>query len=88
MEYLLVRFSESREVRVGGTPNGKTNIVLQLDAGTHTVTLGPPFNFSPLEQKVLLQNTAALAPCRVTFELLPPSAIPFSPGNESPGRES
>ncbi len=80
MEYLLVRFSESREVRIDGVPNGKTNIVLDLEAGTHTVTLGPPRNFTPIEQTVLLENTAPLAPCRVTFQLLPPSAIPPSPG--------
>jgi len=81
MEFLLVIFDESREVRVGGVPQGKTNVVLQLEAGIHRVTLGPPNDFSPLEQKVRLANTAALDPYRIVFLKLPPAAIPHSPGN-------
>ena len=81
MEFLLVIFDESREVRVGGVPQGKTNVVLQLEAGIHRVTLGPPNDFSPLEQKVRLANTAALDPYRIVFLKLPPAAIPLSPGN-------
>ncbi len=81
MEYLIVLFPQSREVRVDGVPQGKTNVVLQLEAGVHDVTLAPPRDFSPLEQKVLLQNTAALDPCRIQFHVLPPSAIPLSPGS-------
>ena len=80
MEFLIVLFPESREVRVDGVPQGKTNFILQFEAGMHTVTLGPPRNFSPVEQKVLLQNTAALDPCKVEFHLLPPAAIPHGPG--------
>jgi hypothetical protein len=80
MEFLIVRFPESREVRVDGLAQGKTNIVLQFEAGFHMVTLGPPFNFSPVEQKVLLLNTAALDPYRIEFHLLPPAAIPHGLG--------
>jgi hypothetical protein len=80
MEFLIVRFPESREVRVDGAPQGKTNTVLQFEAGYHVVTLGPPWNFSPVEQKVLLLNTAALDPYRVEFHVLPPAAIPHGPG--------
>ena len=74
MEFLIVRFPESREVRADGAPQGKTNLILQFEAGKHIVTLGPPWNFSPVEQKVLLQN------CKVEFHLLPPAAIPHGPG--------
>lgn len=83
MEFLIVRFAESRPVLVDRVPQGLTNIVLQLAAGIHDVTLGPPHDFSPLEQKVLLQNTAALDPCRIQFQRLPASAIPLSPGRPS-----
>ena len=83
MEFLIVRFPESRTVLVDRVPQGRTNIVLQLPAGIHDVTLGPPHDFSPLEQKVLLQNTAALDPCRIQFQRLPASAIPLSPGRPS-----
>ncbi len=81
MEFLLVRFEESREVRVDGNPYGRTNIVLQVEAGEHRITLAPPRNFSPIEQVVLLANTAAVDPCRLTFEKLPPAAVPVSPGS-------
>ena len=74
-------FDGSREVRVGDVPQGKTNIVLELEAGVHRVALGPPNDFSPLEQKVRLANTAAMDPCRVVFQRLPPAAIPHSPGS-------
>ncbi len=50
-------------------------------AGIHVVTLGPPWNFAPLEQKVLLYNTAALDPYRIEFRILPPASIPISPGS-------
>jgi len=80
MEYLLVLFSESREVRVGKVPQGKTNVVLELEAGIHRVTLGPPYDYSPMEQKVRLAHTAPMAPCKIVFQRLPPAAIPLSPG--------
>ena len=76
-----MRFPETREVRVDGIPHGRTNIVMQFEAGIHAVTLGPPWDFSPIEQKVLLYNTAALDPYRIEFRRLPPSAIPISPGS-------
>jgi len=77
---MLVKFPGTREVRVDGIPHGRTNMILQFEAGIHDVTLGPPWNFAPLEQKVLLVNTAALDPYRVEFRILPPAAIPISPG--------
>ena len=80
MEFLLVLFEEIREVRVGGKPRGKTNVVIDLEAGWHTVTLAPPFDFAPFEQKVRLRNTAPIAPYRIVFQRLPPPAIPLSPG--------
>lgn len=83
MEYLIVRFPETRNVWVDDVPQGKTDIVLELEAGVHKITLAPPHDFSPLEQKVLLQNTAALDPCRIEFHRLPPAAIPPSPGRRA-----
>ena len=69
MEYLLVHFSRSRRVKVDGAFQGRTNELLELEAGTHTVTMGPPANFTPLEQTVLLQETSPLSPCEITFHL-------------------
>jgi len=81
MEFLFVAFDTTREVQVGGVPQGRTNMVLELEAGVHTVTLGPPYDFSPIEQKVRLRSTAALDPCKIVFQRLPPAAIPLSPGS-------
>ena len=80
MEYLIVFFPSTREVRVDDLAQGKTNVVLQLEAGLHDVTLGPPQDFSPVAQTILLMNTAPVDPYRITFHRLPPSAIPISPG--------
>lgn len=81
MEYLLVRFPESRGVRVDGVVQGWTNVTLELEAGDHDVTLEPPRDFSPVSQHVVLQNTASPDPCQITFHRLPPAAIPHSPGH-------
>ena len=80
MEYLIVFFPQTREVRVDDVPQGKTNVILQLEAGLYDVTLGPPRDFSPVAQTILLTNTAPADPYRITFHRLPPSAIPISPG--------
>ncbi len=80
MEYLLVKFELSRRVLIDGNPFGFTNTIIQIDAGTHTITLEPPPDFSPLTQTVLIANTSPLDPLTVTFHRLPPSAIPPAPG--------
>ena len=80
MEFLLVRFPRTREVLVDGHPNGWTNTIIPLPAGTYTVALGTPRDFSPDEQKIHLEFTAALDPYTVTFHVLPPSAIQPAPG--------
>jgi hypothetical protein len=74
VEYLLVRYPATRQVLVDGAFQGWTNVVLPLEAGTYTVTLGPPPDFAPLEQRIRLEFTSILTPCRITFEPLPPSA--------------
>jgi hypothetical protein len=80
VEYLLVWFEASRRVVVNKSPSGFTNTIIQVDAGTHTVTLEPPPDFSPVAQTVLLKNTSPLAPLTITFHRLPASAIPPAPG--------
>jgi hypothetical protein len=81
MEFLIVLFPTTRGVQVDGALQGWTNMVRQLEAGAHEVTLDPPGNFSPVSQCILLENTAALIPYCVQFHVLPASAIPPSPGS-------
>ena len=83
MEYLLVKFETSRRVRINDNPFGFTNTVIQIEAGTHTVGLEAPPDFSPLAQTVLIQNTSPLAPLTVTFHRLPASAIPPARGTRT-----
>jgi len=68
MEYLLVRFPRSRRVAIDGEFNGRTNELIELEAGTYTVSLGPPPNFTPESRRVVLRNTSALEPKEVTFD--------------------
>ncbi|MCP9438980.1 MAG: hypothetical protein NNA20_04125 [Nitrospira sp.] len=69
MEYLLVRFPRSRRVRIDDEFNGRTNELIELEAGRHTVSLGPPYTYEPDEYTIILKNTSALDPREVTFEL-------------------
>lgn len=67
MEYLVVRFPQSRPVKVDGEFNGRTGQLIELEAGTHTISLGPPANFTPESREVLLKDTSALDPKEVEF---------------------
>ena len=68
MEYLVVRFPRIRRVLVDDEFNGRTNELIQLDAGTHTISLGPPPNFTPESRRVVLKDTAEQKPKEVTFD--------------------
>jgi hypothetical protein len=69
MEYLLVTFPRSRRVKVDDEFNGRTGEVIELEAGNHVITLGPPANFKPSEQRIILKNTSELAPREIAFDL-------------------
>jgi hypothetical protein len=69
MEYLLVTFPRSRRVKIDDEFNGRTGEVIELEAGSHVVSLGPPDNFSPEEQRIILRNTSELDPREICFEL-------------------
>lgn len=68
MEYLVVRFPRSRRVLVDDEFNGRTNELIQLEAGTHTISLGPPPTFTPESRRIVLKDTTELTPREVTFE--------------------
>ncbi|MCP9463870.1 MAG: hypothetical protein NNA25_03635 [Nitrospira sp.] len=70
MEYLLVHFPRSRRVLIDDEFNGRTNELIELEAGRHTVSLGPPYdNYEPDAYTVILKNTSVLDPREVTFAL-------------------
>lgn len=67
MEYLVVRFPQSRPVKIDGEFNGRTGQLIELEAGTYTISLGPPPNFAPESQQVVLKDTSALNPKEAVF---------------------
>lgn len=69
MEYLLVNFPRSRRVKVDDEFNGRTGQVIELEAGSHVVTLGPPANFTPEERRIILKHTSELDPREISFDL-------------------
>ncbi len=86
MEYLIVRLrpSQSREVIVDGVAGlGSTDEVIELDAGTHTISLAPPADFSPDEITVVLANTTSINPREITFQVGAPRILP--PPTRPPG---
>lgn len=69
MEYLVVRCLKKRKVLVDGTLQGDTGDVLELAAGTYTITLDPATGCRPENHTVTLANTTMIKPCEVTFEV-------------------
>lgn len=68
MEYLVVRFPRSRRVKIDDEFNGRTEDLIELETGRHVVSLGPPYNFTPEEQTIILKDTSELDPREVNFE--------------------
>ena len=69
MDYLVVHFPRSRRVLIDDEFNGRTENVIELEAGRHVVSLGPPYNYTPEERTIILKNTAELEPREVSFDL-------------------
>jgi hypothetical protein len=68
MEFLVVRFPRSRRVLIDDEFTGRTDDLIELEAGTYTISLGPPANFTPESRKIVLRNTSALEPREVVFD--------------------
>jgi hypothetical protein len=69
MEFLIVRFEEDREVVIDDRPQGRTNIVIELEKGTHVIRLAtPPEDFTPDGIKIVLENTNVISPKEVRFD--------------------
>lgn len=62
------KFLEDRDLIVGGENHGTTNQAVELARGTHTITLGPPRDFTPKKMKIVLKDTTVISPMEVRFE--------------------
>jgi hypothetical protein len=71
MEFLIVHFPRSRRVLVDDEFNGRTEDLIELEAGRHVVSLGPPYNYTPEERIIIVKNTSELEPREVSFDLSP-----------------
>jgi hypothetical protein len=70
-QYLLVACNVTRVVTVDGRNVGRTDEVLEVPAGDHTVSLlAPPQNFRPKERRVTLAGTSSQKPLVVSFETM------------------
>lgn len=67
MEYVIVRFRESRTVLIDGYNSGLTNETLIINDGLHTFSLKGPSNFRPAEQTLEVANTTEIKPREVSF---------------------
>jgi hypothetical protein len=67
VEYLLVSFTEDRDVLLDDRLIGRTNETLEVEAGFHTVALTPPEDYLPASQDVAVRDTSAMTPARVVF---------------------
>jgi hypothetical protein len=67
MEYVKVTFPTRRRVYIDDEPNGYTNEVLRVDAGTHVFELGKRANYRPSSHTVTVKDTTVLEPMEVAF---------------------
>jgi hypothetical protein len=64
----MFNYLPDRDLIVGDNIEGKTNHTLELERGTHRISLGPPHDFTPKEMKIVLKDTTAILPMEVRFE--------------------
>ncbi len=68
-QYLLVACNVTRVVTVDGRNVGRTDEVLEVPSGQHTISLlAPPNNFRPKERVVTVAGTSREKPMVVHFE--------------------
>lgn len=70
-QYLLVACNVTRVVTVDGRNVGRTDEIIEVPAGDHTISLlAPPENFRPKERRVTLVGTSPQKPLVVSFETM------------------
>ncbi len=87
MEFVIVRFPVKRSVNVDGAPQGTTDKLLRLQAGTHRFDLGVPPDYKPASQTIPVTGTTSADPLEVVFEQRTALAA-VAPGVETRGRRS
>ena len=74
MGYVIVEFSEARDVLVDAQNQGANMDadgqyrILRIADGAHSFALAGPANYTPSDQRVVVGGTSLLEPLRVTFQ--------------------
>jgi len=68
-EWILVSFTEFRDVLVDGTICGMTNKTMMVQLGNHIVTLGGDQNYISPPMPVAVFNTSQQQPLKLVFTL-------------------
>lgn len=68
MEYIIVTFSEVRDVVIDGDVGGITGDVLMVEKGTHRIQLDGPQNYKPKWRQPVVKDTTPVQPMEVSFE--------------------
>jgi hypothetical protein len=86
MEYIIVKFGgEDRGVVIDGISQGRTEMVLEVERGSHEISLEePPSDFKPLDEKVVVRDTTPLSPQEVSFEKIYASIAGGNPPGAAP----
>jgi hypothetical protein len=69
VEYVIVEFSDSRDVFVDDAddPVASTNQMFELEEGTHYFNLGQPINYRPATDWAKVTGTIPANPLRIVF---------------------
>src|SRR5918995_3712879 len=67
MEFVIVRFPTVRNVNMDGAPQGKTDKLLRVQAGTHRFDLGVPPDYTPGSQTRKVIGTTMASPMEILF---------------------
>ena len=67
MEFVIVKYPESRDVIIDEQVAGKTGETLQIESGYHRFSLGVPLNYSPPERVVGVSDTNPSMPMKIPF---------------------
>lgn len=69
LEYVLVKFEESRDLLVDGNVNGQTNETIRVGEGTHDFALGGEKNYNPESIHEQVTGTSSIDPLVLKFHL-------------------
>ena len=68
MEFIVVRYTDKRNVFIDNMPMGRTGEKLRVQKGKHTINLGDPRDYVPAWRRPDVRGTTSIKPMEVFFE--------------------